>query len=94
MNDDHMNKAELAFRAGIDLRRAKSETWHSGASFRDRGARVLTEREGEKIVARERFAQRVAKRQDKHREQIADDMRPRVSIDMPARTSDDREAGR
>jgi hypothetical protein len=92
MNDDHMNKAELAWRAGIDRRRAKSETWHSGASFRDNGSRVITERDGEKIVARERFAQRLAKRQDKHREQIADSLRPRVTVDMPSRTPDDGKA--
>jgi hypothetical protein len=82
MDYDRINSAELAWRAGIDRRRAKSSAWQSGATFRDNGARVLTEREGEKIVARQRFAQRVAKRHDKANEQIADIMRPRVTVDM------------
>ncbi len=82
MNDDHINATELAWRAGIDRRRSKAATWHSGASFKDNGARVLTEREGDKIVARQRFAQRLAKRHDRQREEIADTMRPRVTVDM------------
>jgi hypothetical protein len=94
MDYDRINAAELAWRAGIDRRRAKSATWHSGASFRDNGARVITERDSDKIVARARFAQRQAKRDDKHRDQFADSLRPRVSVDMPARDSDDGEAGR
>jgi hypothetical protein len=82
MKYDHINATELARRAGIDRRRAKAATWHSGASFRDNGTRIITEREGEKFVARQRFAQRVAKRHDRHNEQIADTMRPRVSIEI------------
>lgn len=81
-HDDHMNSAQLARRAGIDRRRAKSSAWNSGASFRDKGARVVTEREGDKIVARQRFAQRVAQRYVKQREEIADSLRPRVSVDL------------
>jgi hypothetical protein len=82
MNQDHINASELAWRAGINRRRAKSATWQSGASFRDNGARVMTEREGEKIVARQRFAQRVAKRHDRHLEQIADNEAPRRGRDF------------
>jgi hypothetical protein len=82
MDYDRINAAELAWRAGINRRGAKNAAWNSRATFRDNGARVLTERDGEKIVARQRFAQRVAKRHDRHNEQIADAMRPRVTIDM------------
>lgn len=78
----HMNRAELAFRAGIDPRSAKDSAWNSGASFRGNGARVITEQAAQKIAARARFAQRLAKRHDKHREEFADSLRPRVTVDM------------
>jgi hypothetical protein len=82
MDYDRINTAELARRAGIDRRRAKSAAWHNGASFRDNGARVITEHDAQKIAARARFAQRLVKRQDKQREEFADNMRPRVTVDM------------
>jgi hypothetical protein len=82
MDYDRINAAELAWRAGINKRSAKSTAWNRGATFRDNGERVLNERDGEKIVARQRFAQRLAKRQAKLNEQIADNMRPRVTVDM------------
>jgi hypothetical protein len=62
MDYDRINAAELAWRAGINKRSAKSSAWKRGATFRDNGERVLTEQAGEKIVARARFAQRQAKR--------------------------------
>jgi len=65
MENYRINTTELAQRAGINRRRAKSATWQSGASFRENGARVLTEHEAGKIAARARFAQRLKKRQDK-----------------------------
>jgi hypothetical protein len=74
MEYDHINAAELAWRAGINRRSAKSSAWNRGATFRENGDRVINEREGEKIAARARFAQRVAKRHDRHNEQIADSL--------------------
>ena len=84
MENDRINTTELARRAGIDRRSAKSATWQSGASFRDNGARVITEHDAQKIAARARFAQRLKKRHDKHMVELADNLRPRVVIDMPA----------
>jgi hypothetical protein len=82
MENDRINIAELAWRAGIDRRRAKSSAWQRGDTFRDNGARVLTDQASSKIVARARFEQRQAKRDDKHRGQFADSLRPRVTVDM------------
>ena len=60
----------------------QDSAWNSGASFRGNGARVITEQAAQKIAARARFAQRLAKRHDKHREEFADSLRPRVTVDM------------
>jgi hypothetical protein len=82
MSNDHINATELAWRAGIDRRQAKDATWQSRTSFRDNGERVLTEHDAGKIAARARFAQRQAKRDDKHRDQFADSLRSRVTVAM------------
>jgi hypothetical protein len=94
MKNDFVNESELALRAGIARRRAKSAARATRQSFRDNGERVLTQEAAGKIIARARFSQRMERRANKLLTEAADALRPRVAIDMPARRSDDREAGR
>jgi hypothetical protein len=85
MSDDHINTAELAWRAGINRRSAKSASWHAN------GARIVTEHDAQKIAARARFAQRLKKRHDRNMVELADNLRPRFVIDMPAPRNPDGE---
>jgi hypothetical protein len=77
MSRDQTRSARIAQMAGISRNRALGNL-RNGALRNE----SIDGREAEKFVSRQRFAQRLAKRQDKHREQIADNMRPRVSVDM------------
>lgn len=77
MSRDQTRSARIAQMAGISRNRALGNL-RNGALRNE----SIDGREAEKFVSRQRFAQRLAKRQDNHREQIADNMRPRVSVDM------------
>jgi hypothetical protein len=77
MSRDQTRSARIAQMAGISRNRALG--YLRNGALRNES---IDGREAEKFVSRQRFAQRLAKRQDKHREQIADNMRPRVSVDM------------
>jgi hypothetical protein len=77
MSHDQTRSARIAQMAGISRNRALSNLRNGALQQHS-----IDGREAEKFVARQRFAQRLAKRLDKNREQIADNMRPRVSIDM------------
>ena len=71
MSRDQTRSARIAQMAGISRSRALGNL-RNGALRNE----SIDGREAEKFVSRQRFAQRLAKRQDKHREQIADNMRP------------------
>jgi hypothetical protein len=77
MSHDQTPSARIAQMAGISRNRARSNLRHGALQNHS-----IDGREAQKFVARQRFAQRLAKRQDKHREQIADNLRPRVTVDM------------
>ena len=77
MNNDQSRSARIAQMAGISHNRALSNLRHGALQHHS-----IDGPEAKKFVARQRFAQRLAKRQDKQREQIADAMRPRVSVEI------------
>ena len=77
MSHDQTRSARFAKMAGISHNRALSNLRHGALEHHS-----IDGREAQKFVARQRFAQRLAKRHDKHREQIADNLRPRVTVDM------------
>jgi hypothetical protein len=89
MSHDQTRSARIAQMAGISRNRALSNLRNGALQHHS-----IDEREAEKFVARQRFSQRLARRHDRHNEQIADSLRPRVTVDVPARTPDDGEAGR
>jgi hypothetical protein len=89
MSNDQTRSARIAQMAGISRNCARSNL-RNGA-LRNHS---IDGREAEKFVARQRFAQRFAKRHDRQMVEIADSLRPRVTIDMPACSPDDREVGR
>jgi hypothetical protein len=88
MSHDQTRSARIAQMAGISHNRALSNLRHGALQHHS-----IDGREAEKFVARQRFAQRLAKRHDRHNQQIADSLRPRVVVDLPARNPDG-EAGR
>jgi hypothetical protein len=94
MNDDYLiDPTELALRAGIRRRHAR-DAMKSGDLRRvhlktDHGP-VAPRHEAGKVIARARFAQRVAKRHEKHLVDVADQLRPRVSIEMAGGASNGR----
>jgi hypothetical protein len=77
--ENHDRSSRLAFAAGISRDRARSNL-RNGA-LRNHS---IDGAEAQKFVARQRFAQRLKKRHDKNMVELADNVRPRVVIDMPA----------
>jgi hypothetical protein len=77
MSHDQTPSARIAQMAGISRNRALSNLRNGALQHHS-----IDGAEAQKFVARQRFAQRLTKRHGKHREQIADAMRPRVTIDM------------
>jgi hypothetical protein len=88
MSHDQTRSARIAKMAGISRNLALSNLRTGALQHHS-----IDGREAEKFVARQRFAQRLAKRHDRHNQQIADSLRPRVVVDLPARNPDG-EAGR
>ena len=86
MNHDQTRSARIAQMAGISHNRALS-ILRNGA-LRNHS---IDGREAEKFVARQRFAQRLVKRHQKHMVELADNLQPRVVIDMPAPRNSDGE---
>jgi hypothetical protein len=79
MSNDQTRSARIAQMAGISHNRALRNL-RNGA-LRNHS---IDGAEAEKFVARQRFAQRLKNRHDKHMVELADNLRPRVVIDMPA----------
>jgi hypothetical protein len=77
MSHYQTDAARIAQMAGISRNRARSNLRNGALQHHS-----IDGREAEKFVARQRFAQRVAKRHDRHNEQIADSLRPRVTVDL------------
>jgi hypothetical protein len=75
MSHDQTRSARIAQMAGISRNRALSNLRHGALQNHS-----IDSREAKKFVARQRFAQRLAKRHDRHMVEIADSLRPRVSI--------------
>jgi hypothetical protein len=89
MSHDQTRSARIAEMGGISRNRALSNLRNGALQHHS-----IDGREAEKFVARQRFAQRLAKRHGKQMVELADILRPRVSVDMPAPRNDDGEAGR
>jgi hypothetical protein len=79
LSNDRVNLDELAWRSGVSRRLARNAAWH--AAYR---AGPVTEDNAKKIEARARFAKRLQKRHAANMLELADILRPRVSVDMPA----------
>jgi hypothetical protein len=77
MSHDQTRSARIAQMAGISRNRALSNLRNGALQNHS-----IDGDEAQKFVARQRFAQRLAKRHDKHMVEIADAMRPRVTVDM------------
>jgi hypothetical protein len=79
MSHNQTRPARIAQMAGISRNRALSNLRNGALQNHS-----IDGREAERFVARQRFAQRLAKRHDKNMVELADNLRPRVVIDMPA----------
>jgi hypothetical protein len=86
MSHDQTRSVRIAQMAGISRNRALSNLRHGALQNHS-----IDGREAEKYVARQRFAQRLKKRHDKNMVELADNLRPRVVIDMPAPRNSDGE---
>jgi hypothetical protein len=80
MNRDKIDAARISQMAGISRNRARSNIRNGALRQSSHNMVVVDSREAEKFVARQRFAQRIEKRHVKQREQIADSLRPRVTV--------------
>jgi hypothetical protein len=79
MSHDQTRSSRIAQMAGISHNRALSNLRHGALQNHS-----IDGREAEKFVSRQRFAQRLTKRHERHREEIADCLRPRCTDDSEA----------
>jgi hypothetical protein len=86
MKYDQTRSSRIAQMAGISLPRALSNLRHGALEHHS-----IDGPEAQKFVARQRFAQRLVKRHQKNMVELADNLRPRVVINMPAPRNDDAE---
>jgi hypothetical protein len=77
MNNDQTPSARIARMAGISRNIALSNLRHGALEHHS-----IDGPEAQKFVARQRFAQRLKKRHDKNMVELADNLRPRVTVDM------------
>jgi hypothetical protein len=89
MSNDQKRSARIAEMAGMSHNRALSNLRHGALQHHS-----IDGREAQKFVARQRFAKRLKKRHEKHMVELADILRPRVVVVMPAPRNDDGEADR
>jgi hypothetical protein len=86
MGHDQTRSDRIAQMAGISHNRALNSLRHGALQHHS-----IDSQEAQKYVSRQRFAQRVKNRHDKNMVELADNLRPRFVIDMPAPRNSDGE---